>query len=531
MINKININKLTSGAYVYLRENDVILAVLSGLFLFFSFPKYGFGFMAWISLVPLFFAIFNAASIKRVFLLGFITGVTAYIGIIYWITYVVVNYGHLPMYLGIIIMLLLAGYLSIYIALFAAGVYFFRNKVILCFVAPALWVCCEYLKSCLFTGFPWANLGYSQYLNFLFIQFADVFGVYGLSFLIVSVNAVIFVLSKQKTKQAVNSFIAIALAVTFVYIYGFVRINQVDREIKKAEGLNVSLIQGNIDQSVKWDNFFQKRILDFYTQLSLDNSPGDKGLLVWPETALPFNFQNTGNMRQQVMDLPQKTNAWFIFGAVSYEHKKESTNYLNSAYLLSPEGSIKGRYDKVHLVPYGEYVPLRNIFPFIKKLTEGIGDFARGKGYEPLEMDERKIGVLICYEGILPHAARAYKNKDVDLLVNITNDAWFGSTSAPFQHFSMTMFRAIETRLYLARAANTGISGVVDARGKVILQTDIFEADALKAEVKYIDITTIYARCGDLFVLLCFLFVLLCLLLIWKGRLKNDDRKYTGKNK
>jgi apolipoprotein N-acyltransferase len=188
--------------------------------------------------------------------------------------------------------------------------------------------------------------------------------------------------------------------------------------------------------------------------------------------------------------------------------KKDGDDYFNSAYLLSPSGEIKGRYDKVHLVPYGEYVPLRDVFPFVKKLTAGIGDFGTGAGYYPLSMDDKKIGILICYEAILPFAARMYKQRSAELLVNITNDAWFGTTSAPFQHFSMAVFRAVETRLYLVRAANTGISGIIDPGGRIIAKTNIFQEDALKGYIKFVKIPTFYAEYGDLLVIICFAFII-----------------------
>ncbi|HEX7415586.1 MAG TPA: hypothetical protein VF305_00180, partial [Smithellaceae bacterium] len=181
----IAINNLQLTANSAIKKNAIGLAVLSGLLLFFSFPKYGSGFIVWVAFIPLFFALRKATSITQGLILGFITGVVSYIGIIYWITYVVVNYGYLPLYLGIIIMLLLACYLSIYIALFAGGIVYFRKKISLYLVAPVLWVCLEYCKSYLLTGFPWENLGYSQYLNLYLVQFADILGVFGLSLLII----------------------------------------------------------------------------------------------------------------------------------------------------------------------------------------------------------------------------------------------------------------------------------------------------------------------------------------------------------
>ena len=213
--------------------------------------------------------------------------------------------------------------------------------------------------------------------------------------------------------------------------------------MENAAGIEVSIIQGNIDQAIKWNDGFQKETVNIYEQLSLQNAPVKEGLVVWPETAVPFNYQDASQFQKQVRDISLKTKSWLIFGSTSYENSKDDTNYYNSAYLLSP-GEIKGKYNKVHLVPYGEYVPLRNVFPFIKKLTAGMGDFSVGTGYYPLTMDNKKIGILICYEGILPFAARTYKKEGAELLVNITNDAWFGATSAPFQHFSMAVFRAVK---------------------------------------------------------------------------------------
>jgi apolipoprotein N-acyltransferase len=513
----------THGA---LASDAVFLAVLSGLLLFLSFPKYGSGWFAWIAFVPLFFALRKAASITQGLLLGFITGIVSYIGIIYWIASVVINYGYLPLYLGIILMLLLACYLSVYVALFAGGIVYFREKIALSLVAPVLWVCFEYCKSIMLTGFPWENLGYSQYLNTYLIQFADIAGVFGLSFLIVIVNAAIFEVISKRSKRAYTLAAVVFLILAVVYIYGFYRLDQVNKLTQNAPGMEVSLIQGNIDQSIKWNENYQRETLNIYEQLSLKNAQANGSLIVWPETAAPFSFQDMNNLHDQVVNLSVKTKSWLIFGSISYLQKKGSDDYFNSAYLLSPSGEIKDKYDKVHLVPYGEYVPLRNVFPFIKKLTAGMGDFGTGTGYYPLSLGDKKVGVLICYEAILPFAARMYKKRSAELLVNITNDAWFGATSAPFQHFSMTVFRAVETRLYLVRAANTGISGIIDPGGKIIAKTNIFHEDALKGYIKFVKIPAFYADYGDLLVIVCFVLIIFCFLGSLKGRIKNANRKY-----
>ena len=530
--NSLEVKHQTSISSKALTWKAIFFAALSGVLLFLSFPKYGSGYLVWIALIPLFWAMREAISIRQGVLLGFIAGMACHIGLIYWITYVVVNYGYLPIYLGIILMLLLACYLSLYTAVFAAGIIFFRQKISLCFVASVLWICLEYCKSYLLTGFPWENLGYSQYLNHYFVQFADVSGVFGLSFLIVLANATLFEVIVKKSKKEFILAMAVVLIIGGILIYGVNRSRQIDTILQNAAGTEVLLIQGNIDQSIKWNDGFQRETINIYEQLSLQNTPAKGSLIVWPETALPFNYQDVNDLQKQVRDISLKTENWFIFGSTSYEKAKVDTDYYNSAYLLSPAGEIKGKYDKVHLVPYGEYVPLRNIFPFIGKLTAGMGDFSAGSGYHPLTMNDKKIGILICYEGILPFAARSYKKEGAELLVNITNDAWFGATSAPFQHFSMAVFRAVETRLYLVRAANTGISAVVDPKGKIIAQTKIFEKASLKENVKYSSIQTIYVKYGDILVLVCFgLLVFYFVLILLKGRIRNAGRKYTRNDK
>jgi apolipoprotein N-acyltransferase len=530
--NNLKVKYQSSMSNSALTWNSIFLAVASGILLFLSFPKYGSGLLAFIALIPLFWAIKEVTSIRQGLLLGFITGMTCHIGLIYWIVYVVVNYGYLPIYLGITLMLLLACYLSIYTSLFAAGIIFFRQKIALFVAAPVLWICLEYCKSYLLTGFPWENLGYSQYLNHYFVQFADVTGVFGLSFLIVLINATLFEVIAKKSRKEYILATAVILIIVGVLVYGINRSKQVDKLLQNAAGIEVSLIQGNIDQGIKWNDSFRKETINIYEYLSLQNAPAKGSLIVWPETALPFNYQDADQIQKQVRDISVKTKSWFIFGSTSYENLRDDTNYYNSAYLLSPAGEIRGKYNKVHLVPYGEYVPLRNVFPFINKLTAGMGDFTAGTGYLPLTMDNKKIGILICYEGILPFAARTYKKEGAELLVNITNDAWFGATSAPFQHFSMAVFRAVETRLYLVRAANTGISAIINPQGDIIARTNIFERAALKQNVKYSNIQTIYAQYGDIPVFVCFgLVVFFFALILLKGRTKNAGRKYTGNDK
>ena len=507
-------------------NNRLLLALISGSLLFLSFPKYGVGNVAWIALIPLLLAV-QKGSVKSALTAGFFTGLVFNVGIIYWIALVVVNYGYLPLAIGLVAMLFLAAYLSIYVALFAGGISYLRGKGINQIIAaPLLWTCLEYIKSHLFTGFPWENLAYSQYLNPKVIQIADITGIYGITFVIVLINAVfcnllnccMYGYNGKSWKRPVIEITGALLLLMGIFIYGNLRISEVQAKLKIAPSLDIALIQGNIDQSIKWNPQNQQETLTTYKFLSNLKPASSSGLIVWPETAVPFYIQDMDARSRQVYQVAKDTGHWLLFGSPSYLKEQNNTSYLNSAFLISPEGRISGRYDKVHLVPYGEYVPLRSVFPFIGKLAVGVGDFRGGEDYHPLAMNNHQIGVLICYEAIFPEASRSYKNMGAELLVNITNDAWFGFSSAPYQHLSMTVFRAVENRLYLLRAANTGISAIVNPAGEIVAHSALFVRTSLLGKVRFIDTRTFYMAYGDAFVYLCLISLAAILVNFRKGR-------------
>jgi apolipoprotein N-acyltransferase len=508
---------------VRIARKKLILAVLSGLLLILSFPKYGSGIVAWVALIPLFFTL-KEATLREAVKIGFLTGFVAHVGILYWIVYVVVQYGYLPVYAGIAAMLLLSAYLSLYTACFAMGVVFLKDKGIrLCISAPLLWTLLEFMRAHLLTGFPWENLAYSQYLYARVIQIVDITGIYGITFTVVMINAVLYDLFSERFRgrSLLAEAVVAGLVMMIIIGYGHYRIGSIEELLKKAPRLGVALVQGNIDQDLKWNPLFQSQTIDIYRSLSRQARPEGGGLIVWPETAAPFYFQQHDAMQEAVVDVARASGSALLFGSPSYEKGNGNISYMNSAFLLKPDGTVSGRYDKVHLVPYGEYVPLRRFFPFIGKLVAGVGDFKPGEGFYSLTIDGLRLGVLICYEGILPEAARAYKREKAEILVNITNDAWFGRTSAPYQHLSMTVFRAIESRLYLVRAANTGISAIIDPKGEILSRTGIFERTTLTGDVKIIDEKTCYAAYGDAFVYLCAIALLGMTVLSMKRREKH----------
>ena len=490
----------------FLPERVSCWAVLSGILLALAFPRVNQAWLAWLALVPL----LQVMSV-RPFRSGFMAGLGFFGLVLYWLNIVMTTYGGLAPILSLAAYLMLVAYLALFFGAATWACCRLQEKLALppMLTLPVLWVSLEFLRSFLFTGFPWATLGYSQQAYLPLIQSADLFGVYGISFLLVFSNALLSRLWDMGRRKQLRElhWIGPVLGLLLIagnYGYGVWRLGQPPAENGKK--LQVALIQGNIDQSVKWDPAFQKSTVDIYRDLSLaasaETSPD---LLIWPESATPFYFQESGPLHDEVVAVSRATGRYLLFGSPAFEIANRRYRYLNSSFILDPNGDIQGRSDKVHLVPFGEYVPLGRLLPFINKLVAGIGDFSTGM-VNPLPMNGEQIGVLVCFEGIFPELARDYVRQGSDLLVNITNDAWFGKSSAPFQHLAMIRFRAVENRIWVARAANTGISAFIAPTGRITDQTSIFTSGFLRGEVMTGARLTLYNRIGDLLPVL-FLFL------------------------
>ncbi len=509
-----------------MKKRDIVLSLLSGILLLLSFPIFDLEFLAWFALVPLFYSIEGKGSVPS-FKLGFLTGIFSFVGILYWIIVAVHSYGNVPLILSGFILLLLVGYLSLFIGAFAFLIRFIQIRAGLQTIlfAPALWVALEYLRSFLLTGFPWANLGYSQYLNLPFIQMADITGPYGLSFVILLVNATLFRALHQWSKRAFpfkEAVVTVIFLLGFL-MYGYLKMEVVERQLIQDPPLKVGLVQGNIDQSIKWDESFQKETLKIYEKLSYKVAEEKPDLIIWPETATPFFFQDAKEYQPFVLDIPKKTDAFLLFGTPSYKTQKQEVSHHNSAYLISPSGEITGKYDKIHLVPFGEYVPMQDLLFFIGSLGEGIGDFKSGKEIFNFSLPQAKFGVLICFEIIFPDLCRRFVKRGAHFLVTITNDAWFGRTSAPYQHLSMAAFRAVENRVFVARAANTGITGFIDPKGKIVKQGRIFTEEAMNGTIRLSNRKTFYTLYGDVFAWVCSAFSLLLLVNAFFQKPKKHD--------
>lgn len=490
-----------------------------------------YGILAWISLIPLHVAL-EGATERQAFFRGWRTGILSFIGSMYWVVIAMHSYGHIPLLISVALMLLLATYLGLYVGLYAlivAHVNRHRPSSIL-WGAPTLWVSFELLRTYLLSGLPWGLLGYSQFRVLSIIQVADITGVYGISFLVVFINVVLFTMIQwgwneyRKSKGIPFPWKPLTLAtltLSLVWGYGLWQLDKGAARRHEAPTLRVGLIQANIGQAHKWDTAYRFETMNRYMTLSKQASK-ETDLIIWPEAATPFLYEQEPSYQSLITALTQETHVPLVLGSPALRRFPDGSPYLlNSAYLLNTNGDITGRYDKQHLVPFGEYIPLRWLLFFLDKLVVGIGDFEPGPGPTLLSLSPQnheagpRFGVAICFEVIFPNLVRQLANEGSNFLVTITNDSWFGQTVAPYQHFAMVVFRAVENRMAFARAANTGISGFIASDGRILSKTDIFSEAIVKGEVSLHSPSTFYTRQGDVFAWAC---VILTGFLILLGR-------------
>ncbi len=483
-------------------RRDYLLALLSGVFYALSFPSAGLWPLAWITFIPLFLAC-RHKNPQRAFRLGFVAGLGGFGGLLYWINIVVTKYGHLPLWVSLFVFFLLVAYLALYPA---AAICITRwaeiRGVSPLLVFPLAWTCLEYLRSFALSGFPWGTLGYSLYKVLPLIQIADITGVYGPSFLIALANTVLFLTLRRGVRGAPYRWpVAGGVLLTFLLAatlgYGIHQLKQTpDGAI-----LKVALIQGNIPQDVKWDPAFQEATVSIYERLTRQAATSGKlDLIVWPESAAPFFVQDEPRLSDRIGNLAREAKAGMIVGSPAVERDGDRMSYLNSAFFFTPAGVVGPRSDKMHLVPFGEYVPLAKLLPFVHRMVEGIGDFVPGNKYVTFPTGKGDAGVLVCFEGIFPDLARGYVRQGSRFLVNITNDAWFGRSSAPWQHLSMYAFRAVENRVPVVRAANTGISSLIDSTGRIADTTSLFQEAVLVGDIRLTNRVTFHTLHGDIFV-------------------------------
>jgi len=478
----------------------LVFAVLLSL----TFFPLGLGFLSFVALVPFFRAILHDAvpgregrrrAVKRGFFLGWLGGAMFFGITFYWIPLlpgenVTVPFIMFPAYL------VMAAYLALYVGLFGAllRLTYVRITPKTVFLAPCLWVLVELLRARGALGFPWASLGYSLWQYPSLIQVASLGSVYAVSLVIVVVSALFYdaIVRKARLVIAVPAALAV-LVLMSVFGHAAMRANPPARE------LTVGLVQPNMASGVKWDPRFRKHNLDVLLELTEKLASQNPTLIIWPETAAPFHLRYEPDYMELLTRTVDNLRVPLLLGfpdAVPEEN--DQLVYYNSAGLMLPGFGIVEKYDKIHLVPFGERMPYDDIFPFLKKVDLGEADFGVGAERTVFRLNDETFSVLICFESIFPELVRSFKARGAAFFVNITNDEWFGRSAAPYQHAHMAVFRAVENRTSIARCANTGISMLIDPWGRVTLQSGLFTREALVGKIKLVSTETFFTRHGFL---------------------------------
>jgi apolipoprotein N-acyltransferase len=472
---------------------------VSGALLAGSFPESGHPAVAWFALAPLLLTL-TSGSPGRAFTLGFLAGVIYFTGTLYWITRVMAVYGGLQQWVAVLVNGALILFLALFPAMFAVIVRIATAKLgrPAIVAAPLVWVATELGRTYVFTGFPWVLLGYSQATVLPIAQLASVVGVYGVSALVASVSAaVVLALRDGPPLRRFAPALVTLLLIASTAAWGSARVAGAALT-RAGTGLRVGIVQGNVDQAEKWNPARAGEILERYLATTREAIAGGARLVVWPEASMPFGFGEHADGSGRIQAIARESGAAILVGSDEIERGAE-TRYYNSAFLVRADGSVGGTYRKMHLVPFGEYVPLKPVFFFAAPLVEAVSDFKPGREAVLLPVDGHRISTAICYEIVFPDLVRRFVAGGSELLTTITNDAWFGRTSAPHQHFEQAAMRAIENGRYLIRSANTGISGIVDPYGRVLARSALFEPAVIVGDARLLQGRTFYTRTGDLF--------------------------------
>ncbi|MFB0566744.1 MAG: apolipoprotein N-acyltransferase [Candidatus Aminicenantaceae bacterium] len=474
------------------------MALLSGAFTSLAFPKFNLSFFGWISLIPLLFILLEKKP-KQSFLLGWLAGFTYYALLLYWIPYVPAHYGNLSLGFSFVIyifLVLFLGLLWAFFSLLLTKLYRSFPKIVFLLI-PFLWVSMEYILTYAFTGFPWCLLGYSQYRNIYFIQLASITGVYGLSFFLVLLQSM-FIFS-IKFRKRYPFFVALGL-ILCIHLGGLLSLKEIspDKTTFKA-----SVIQGNVSSDIYWDQISTQEISELFNKhLELSRNSLERGaeLIIWPEFSVPLCFSCPEgiyvNFKEKLFKFVKDTSCTLVLGTNETNITEEKTSYYNTAICLGP-GQSANHYYKMHLVPFGEYTPYKKIFFFIEKMTHAIGDITPGNEHILHQFKTLTFGSPICYEIIFPNLVRKFSKIGANFIVTITNDGWYGKSSAPYQHFSMAVLRAIENRRYLLRAATTGISGIIDPYGRILSQSELMTQTFILGDITPSTKKSIYTQLGD----------------------------------
>jgi apolipoprotein N-acyltransferase len=494
-----------------------LLAIVSGLLLSLAFPKADLGVFAWVAFVPLLYATWDAPP-RQVFFYAWLQGFSFFVVSLYWIGITLHNFTSMPLWLTPGPLILLAGVEALYgaTAIWAA-IYISRGLSLALFVTlPIAWAGLEWMRATFPIGFPWNLLGNAAYRNLVLIQYAEFTGVYGISALIMLFNAVLFTVLHREdgSRRTIWALSTVTAAMVAAAVFGLARIQQLDRQ-KPAGVLKLAMAQGNIAQDIKWNPSFRANSFETYSRATVFAAHNQADLVIWPEAAATFIFQPEANYpkslatdaeyRQMLLSLARQTKLPILFGALALRQNGDGFAPVNRAYLVSADGQVESYYDKIQLVPFGEYVPLRWLLGgFVNAVAAGFGDLTPGWQQTLFNVKGARLGILICYESLFPDLTRRAVANGADMLVNITNDAWYGMSAAPYQLLSMAALRAVENHTPVVRVANTGISAVIDPAGRIRASTELFRRTTRLVAVKFRPQRTLYALIGDVFAEICF---------------------------
>jgi apolipoprotein N-acyltransferase len=496
------------------------------------FPLADLYFLGWFAVAPLLFALLRSrppdtlqlqegikllpARPLQAFLLAYVCGIVWYAGTCYWIYSTMRKFGGVGAPAAVGLLILFCMYLGIFHGAFGlfvsllAGRNQYSRRVLL--LAPAVWVAVEFIRARI-SGFPWDLLGITQVDNIPLSRIARVTGVYGLSFEIMVVNTAMvaaFLVKRRQRRQLL--FVTIAATVVL----------QAGRLLSPAPlstDHTALLVQQNIpilDSSDWTKDYFENTLRDL-TTISLDavaSAQHRPNLIAWPESPSPF-YTNDSTFRDTVSNIARQSHIWMLAGGLGVQNasttERRASEIYNSGALIAPDGQWTARYDKVHLVPFGEYVPFRSIFSFASGLTEQVGDFNRGTSRMPLQAGDAKLGVFICYESVFPNDIRQFAANGAQVFVNISNDGWYGDSGAYAQHLKQARMRAIENARWLLRDTNTGVTAAIDPYGRIVASIPRKVRSAVIAPYALSNVTTFYTAYGDWFGYLCAIISLVAL--------------------
>lgn len=466
---------------------QLYLAILAGLLYAVSFPLYSIWPLAWVWAVPLLF-LMKDVSAGRAFLYGMVAGVIAWSGVLYWIAYVMSTYGGMGLFPAAFLLLLLVVYMSLYFGGFVWLSRRFIHSSRAFLAIPGIWILFELLRSYfIFSGFPWALLGYSQYPWISFIQIAEIGGVYLIGGIILMGNVAIYqALRKREFVPLVISVLLVAVCAS----WGAWRMGNV---FDKGEPVRAAVAQANIPQDQKWAPEIVNPTIDTYERFTKAAVKQGAKVVAWPETACPFFLFLDWPYTSRIISLSRSVDAKLVVGSPAYENDQ----YFNRMWLLE-NGRIGGSYDKVHLVPFGEYLPLSDLIrPFFSGLTKEVGNFTPARKPHPIG----EIGVFTCFESIFPGMTRDLSNQGATYLINASNDAWFKTWSTPEQLLQITSFRAIESRKWLLRPVNHGISAIINPKGQAVRKIGLLKEDFIVADITPSGMLTFYTKFGPVIAL------------------------------